>query len=63
MQRTWLLTFNLWHKKIREYKTLIHTFTKWIEDKTNNNNINNDNNKIKKKIKNMNLKDPIKVMR
>ena len=44
----WLLIFNLWHKKkiikikIRGYKT-IHTFTKRIEDKTNDNNNKNNN--------------------
>ena len=40
------LTFGI-KKKIRRYKTLIHTFTKRIEDKTNNStdkNSNNDNN-------------------
>ena len=46
MQRMSLLIFNLWHnkqkKKIRGYKT-IQTFTKRIEDKTNNNNNNNNN--------------------
>ena len=54
----WLLIFNLGYKKsfkkgkIRGYKT-IHTFTKRIEDKTNdddnNNNNNNNNNKNNKK--------------
>ena len=58
----WLLILNLGYKKsfkkgkIRGYKT-IHTFTKRIEDKTNdddnnnsiNNNNNNNNNKNKKK--------------
>ena len=48
------MIFNLWHikekKKIRGHKT-IHTFTKRIEDKTNdnnkkNNNKSNDNNNI-----------------
>ena len=49
----WLLIFNLWYEnKIREYKTLIHTFTNRIEDKTNDNN----NNKQKTKIKTKNIK-------
>ena len=33
-------------KKIGGYKTLIHTFTKRIEEKANNNNNNNNNNII-----------------
>ena len=39
-----MLIFNLWHKKekkIRGHKT-IHTFTKRIEEKTNDNNKNNN---------------------
>ena len=54
MQGMWLLIFNLWHKKkiikikIRGYKT-IHTFTKRIEDKTN------DDNKFNNKSNNNNI--------
>ena len=39
----WFLTFGI-KIKIRGHKTLIHTFTKRIEDKTNNSNNKNDNN-------------------
>ena len=31
-------------KKIRRYKTFINTFTKRVEDKTNDSNNNNNNN-------------------
>ena len=31
-------------KKIRRYKTFINTFTKKVEDKTNDSNNNNNNN-------------------
>ena len=50
MQRMWLLIFNLWHKKIKNFKNFkkgyktIHTSTKRIEDKKNDNNNNNNNN-------------------
>ena len=41
-----MLIFNLWHKKEKKkrrgYKT-IHTFTKRIEDKTNDDDYNNNN--------------------
>ena len=54
-----MLIFNLWHKKkIRGYKTLIHTLTKRIEHKTKNsnnkNNNNNSNNNNNHKNKNNN---------
>ena len=39
----WFLTFGI-KKKIRGYKTLIHTFTKRIEHKTKNSNNKNNNN-------------------
>ena len=45
--------YNLWHKKINKTKTkniwgykTIHTFTKRIEDKTNDKNNNKSNNNI-----------------
>ena len=56
-------------KKIRGYKTLIHTFTKRTEDYKNHNNTNNNNNKnssnkkTKTKQKNIKQKDPIKERR
>ena len=56
-------------KKIRGYKTLIHTFTKRTEDYKNHNNTNNNNNKnssnkkTKTKRKNIKQKDPIKERR
>ena len=45
MQRCdcWSLTCGI-KKKIKGYKTLIHTFTKKIEDKRNDDNNNNNNN-------------------
>ena len=49
----WFLTCGI-RKKTRGYKTLIHTFTKRIENKRNykdNNNNNNNNNKAKIKTK------------
>ena len=46
----WSLTWGI-KKKIGGYKTLIHTFTKRIEEKANNN--NNNNNKTKTKTKNI----------
>ena len=53
----WFLTFVI-KKKIRGYKTLIHTFTKRIEHKTKNsnnkNNNNNSNNNNNHKNKNNN---------
>ena len=56
-------------KKIRGYKTLIHTFTKRTEDYKNHNNTNNNSNKknsnkkTKTKQKNIKQKDPIKERR
>ena len=38
----WSLNYSI-KKKIGGYKTLIHTFTKRIEEKANNNNNNNNN--------------------
>ena len=35
---------------MRGYKTLLHTFTKMIEDKTNQNKNNNNNNKENKTL-------------
>ena len=55
-----MLIFNLWHKKEKKgwggYKT-IHTFTKRIEGKANdnNNNENNDNNSNNNKTKSKQL--------
>ena len=47
-------------KKVRGYKTLIHTFTKRTEDYKNHNNTNNNNNKNssnkKTKTKQKNIK-------
>ena len=54
-----MLIFNLWHKKkVRGYKT-IRTFTKLIEDKTNDNNnkINNKSNNNNVSINNNNNND------
>ena len=55
----WSLTCSI-KKKIRWYKTLIHTFTKKIENKTNNfnnnNNINNNNNNNNNNRNNYNIK-------
>ena len=57
-------------KKIRRYKTFINTFTKRVEDKTNDSNNNNNNDSInnknderKTKTKNIKYKDPIKKKR
>ena len=57
MRTMWLLIFNLWHKKEKKkrrgHKT-IHTFTKRIEDKTNNNNNKNNNKSNNNNISNNN---------
>ena len=41
-------------KKIRRYKTFINTFTKRVEDKTNDSNNNNNNNNNNDSINNKN---------
>ena len=49
----WSLTYTIKKKiKIRGYKTLLHTFTKMIEDKTNQNKNNNNNNNKENKTLN-----------
>ena len=53
----WSLTYGI-KKKIRRHKILIHTFTKRIEDKTDNNN----NDKMIKNNQNTNKKQKQKTL-
>ena len=56
----WSLTYGI-KRRIRGYKTLIHTFIKRIEDKTNQN--DNKNNNKKTKTKNLEQENPTKERR